>query len=80
MFYLLNQKFAEEARKATFQTLVNLAVEKIEDLNLTSAVHKFEEIIEIVNEMRVQSTSHVVNQATSNSTSMTVTPSEEVKF
>jgi hypothetical protein len=78
MFYLLNQKFAEVGRKATFNRLYEIAVDKFNDLEMDSPRSAFDEIIEIIEELRVQSTSHAVNKPAAKP--LTVVPSEEVKF
>jgi hypothetical protein len=78
MFYLLNQKFAEVGREATFNRLYEIAVDKFNDLEMDSPRSAFDEIIEIIEELRVQSTSHAVNKPAAKP--LTVVPSEEVKF
>jgi len=78
MFYLLNQKFAELSRKATFNRLHEIAVYKFNHLDMNSPRSDFDEVIEIIEELRVQSTSHAVNKPAAKP--LTVVPSEEVKF
>lgn len=78
MFYLLNQKFAEDAREATFNYLYQLATDKLDDLEMEDPRSAFDEIIEIIEELKVQATSHAVNKPTQ--PTLTVVPSEEVKF
>jgi hypothetical protein len=81
MFYLLNQKFAEDAREATFNYLYQLATDKLDDLDMEDPRSAFDEIIEIIEELRVQSTSHAVSKpAVTTPAALTVVPSEEVKF
>ena len=74
MFYLLNQKFAQDARKATFNHLYQLATDKLDNLEMENPRSAFDEIIEIIEELRVQSTSHAVNKLAQ--TTLTVVPSE----
>jgi hypothetical protein len=81
MFYLLNQKFAEDAREATFNYLYQLATDKLDDLDMKDPRSAFDEIIEIIEELKVQATSHAVSKpAVTSPAALTVVPSEEVKF
>jgi hypothetical protein len=81
MFYLLNQKFAEVGRKATFNRLYEIAVYKFNHLDINSPRSDFDEVIEIIEELKVQATSHAVNKpAVTSPAALTVVPSEEVKF
>ena len=78
MFYLLNQKFAETIRRATFTELRSLAELGCYHLQLDSDLSSFDEIVEILEEMKVQRTSHIVNKPAQ--TIPTSIPSTEVKF
>jgi hypothetical protein len=78
MFYLLNQKFAELSRKATFNRLYEIAVDKFNELEMDDPRATFDEIIELLEELKVQSTSHAVSKPAAKP--LTVVPSEEVKF
>lgn len=64
MFYLLNQKFETEARKAVFSELSMQLEFACEDLTLDTETKVFDEMIEIINELKVQATSHRVSKMT----------------
>jgi hypothetical protein len=81
MFYLLNQKFAEKVRRVAFEELRVSAEHRCYKLTIDSDLEVFDEIIEIINELKVQRTSHAVSKpAVTNPAALTVVPSEEVKF
>ena len=62
MFYLLNNKFQHEARKAVFSELSMQLEFCCEDLNLDTELSVFDEMIEIIAELKTQATSHSVNK------------------
>jgi len=65
MFYLLNQKFETEARKAVFGELAMQLEFHCEDLALDTEAKIFDEMIEIINELKVQATSYRVSKIVS---------------
>lgn len=62
MFYLLNNKFQHEARKAVFTELSMQLEFCCEDLTLDTELAVFDEMIEIIAELKTQATSHRVNK------------------
>ena len=64
MFYLLNNKFQHEARKAVFSELSMQLEFCCEDLTLDTELSVFDEMIEIIAELKTQATSHRVNKPT----------------
>jgi len=62
MFYLLNQKFQHEARKAVFSELSMQLEYCAEDLTLDSEITVFDEMLALVTELKIQATSHRVNK------------------
>jgi hypothetical protein len=58
MFYLLNNKFEHDARKAVFSELSMQLEFCCEDLNLDTELSVFDEMIEIINELKVQAAAH----------------------
>jgi hypothetical protein len=62
MFYLANQKFQHEARKAVFSELSMQLEYCAEDLTLDSEITVFEEMLALVTELKIQATSHQVNK------------------
>lgn len=62
MFYLLNNKFQHDARKAVFSELSMQLEFCCEDLNLDTELSVFDEMIEIISELKTQATSHRVNK------------------
>ena len=71
MFYLLNQKFEHDARKAVFNEFSMQLEFCCEDLSLDTELKVFDEMIEIINELKTQATSHRCNKPT---------VTQEVKF
>jgi hypothetical protein len=57
MFYLLNHKFQHEARKAVFSELSMQLEFCCEDLTLDTELSVFDEMIEIIAELKTQATS-----------------------
>ena len=62
MFYLANQKFESEARKAVFSELSMQLEFCAEDLTLDSEITVFEEMLALVSELKIQATSYQVNK------------------
>jgi hypothetical protein len=62
MFYLANQKFQHEARKAVFTELSIQLEYCAEDLTLDTEITVFEEMLALVTELKIQATSHQVNK------------------
>ena len=62
MFYLLNNKFQHEARKAVFSELSMQLEFCCEDLTLDTELSVFDEMVELINELKTQATSHRVNK------------------
>jgi hypothetical protein len=62
MFYLANQKFQHEARKAVFSELSIQLEYCAEDLTLDTEITVFEEMLALVTELKIQATSHQVNK------------------
>jgi hypothetical protein len=62
MFYLANQKFQHEARKAVFSELSMQLEYCAEDLTLDTELSVFDEMIALVTELKIQATSHCVNK------------------
>ena len=62
MFYLLNNKFQHEARKAVFNELSMQLEFCAEDLNLDTELAVFDEMTELIAELKTQATSHRVNK------------------
>jgi hypothetical protein len=62
MFYLANQKFQHEARKAVFSELSMQLEYCAEDLTLDTELSVFDEMIALVTELKIQATSHSVNR------------------
>lgn len=62
MFYILNQKFQHDARKAVFSELSMQLEFACEDLSLDTDTKVFDDMIEIINELKVQATSHRCNK------------------
>ena len=78
MFYLLNQKFADDVRATMFKHLYRSIYTKLDELDINSHRSVFDEIIEILEELKVQATSHSVNKT--HPITLSVVPAEEVKF
>ncbi len=62
MFCLHNHKFQHEARKAVFSELSLQLSYFAEDLTLDTEITVFDEMLELVNELKVQRISHKVNK------------------
>jgi hypothetical protein len=62
MFYLANQKFESQSRKAVFSELSMKLEYCAEDLTLDSEITVFEEMLALVTELKIQATSHQVNK------------------
>jgi len=62
MFYLANQKFQHEARKAVFSELSMQLEFCCEDLTLDTELAVFDEMLALVTELKIQATSHRVNK------------------
>ncbi len=62
MFYLLNQNFQHQARKAVFSELSMQLEYCCEDLTLNTELSVFDEMTEIIAELKTQATSHRVNK------------------
>jgi hypothetical protein len=62
MFYLLNQKFQHEARKSLFSELSMQLEFCCEDLTLDTELSVFDEMTELIAELKTQATSHRVNK------------------
>jgi hypothetical protein len=62
MFYLLNHKFQHEARRAVFSELSMQLEFCCEDLTLDTELSVFDEMVELINELKTQATSHRVNK------------------
>ena len=58
MFYLLNDKFQHDCRKAVFSELSMQLEFCCERLTLNTELAVFEEMIEIINELKVQAAAH----------------------
>jgi len=81
MFYLLNQKFQHDARKAVFSELSLQLEYCAEDLSLDTELSIFDEMIEIINELKTQATSHRVNKPSDPMQKFKDLPTpDEVKF
>ena len=64
MFYLLNNKFEHDCRKAVFAELSMQLEFCCEDLTLETELSVFDEMVELINELKTQATSHRVNKPT----------------
>lgn len=62
MFYLLNQKFQDQGRKAVFSELSMQLEFCCEDLTLDTELSVFDEMTELIAELKTQATSHRVNK------------------
>lgn len=62
MFYLLNNKFQHDCRKAVFSELSMQLEFCCENLTLDTEFSVFDEMIEIISELKTQATSHRVNK------------------
>ena len=62
MFFLLNNRFEHDARKAVFSELSMQLEYYAEDLSLDTELQIFDEMIEIIAELKTQATSHRVNK------------------
>jgi len=62
MFFLLNNRFEHDARKAVFSELSMQLEFCCEDLTLDTELSVFDEMIEIIAELKTQATSHRVNK------------------
>jgi hypothetical protein len=62
MFYLANQKFQHEARKAVFSELSMQLEYCAEDLTLDTEITVFDEMLALITELKIQATSHRVNK------------------
>jgi hypothetical protein len=62
MFYLLNQTFEHQARKALFTELSMQLEFCAEDLTLDTELSVFDEMTALIAELKTQATSHRVNK------------------
>ena len=74
IFYVVNQKFNQDAYKAFFSELSTRLEYMSEDLNLETPDSHFDEMIEIITELRAQARSERVNKIMGNM------PNNEVEF
>lgn len=62
MFYLLNNKFEHDARKAVFCELSTQLEYFCENLRINTELSAFDEMTELIAELKTQATSHRVNK------------------
>ena len=62
MFYLANQKFESQSRKAVFSELSMQLEYCAEDLTLDTELSVFDEMTELIAELKCQAVSHKVNK------------------